>query len=98
MSGHELRTAKSRELTELFFRNINYLRKKEGLSLVKMVNKINDKDFKVNYQAVARYSGRSKTRYTNASLYYLAAFALCFGRSMGELLTVDLEAAESSKD
>ena len=89
----------SSDLCKRFFDNIDYLRRKRGLTLSGLSRAMSTDEFRVSRGAVNCYRGRrgvgSSKGYFKASTIYLAAYADFFGEDLGRLLTEDYTARDS---
>lgn len=75
---------------QLFFRNISYLKEKNGYSGRKFRTAIAEKTgIKVGRDSVRFYC---EGRYKAASTRYLGAYCLFFGEDLGRLMSVDYRA------
>jgi hypothetical protein len=89
---HEERLSIAVENEQRFFRNVEILRKRKGISQERLCELASDDSFKVNYRSISVYGGWSKKKYKRrCSLYYLAAFADALGVSVGEMLSNKFE-------
>lgn len=96
MTTYERRKKLSEEACKLFFANVDYLRKKEGISLTTLSERLRDGSFRASRGAVTCYQGLrgvgSSTGFFRASTFYLAAYADYFGYSIPYLMSCDLAA------
>ncbi len=102
MTAYERRRELSIEACKLFFKNVDYLRKKQGISLNELGRRVSSDDFRVSGGSVSIFQGLrgagSSTGFFRASTLYLAAYADYFGVSIAYLFSRDLAAEDSLKD
>ncbi|MES3006130.1 MAG: hypothetical protein V4664_04250 [Patescibacteria group bacterium] len=79
----------------LFFKNIDYLRKKRGLTIKQVVEGCSDSEYRVNRHAINKYK---RGEFWSARIRYLLRFSEFFGESLPRLLSDDIEASEEAID
>lgn len=76
----------SADVLVLFFRNVKYLCKRDGISLVEMKRRLASQGITIHHRRVSDYiSGRQ----INATIVYLMIYANFFEESISDMLSID---------
>lgn len=94
---HNQRLAMTIDIEQRFFKNLNHIRKKKGLSMAQLCSIVSDDSFVVDYRSISRYGGWSKIKYKKrVSVYYLTAYCVALGVSLGEMISNDFESQDGA--